>query len=285
MKRTLDFALGLGTPGTAGHRTVTVVRGEGQEARIIDRLVVFVPGDHDFHAVVETGRGDTAQVLEGLNVLPLRRLHVLRFDEPQVLPARVAQDQAEQVDPPPAFLGEVQRVDGIIHLSLDTGSGLEPLDPGRLEAWTQLTDTLTEDAVAAGVTAPPQFLPDPLDRDLRIAREQILNRLHVRIDQARAARPRSLQFRRHGSLLTLVLVLLQDRLDGLAGQLHLARHATHGLSAIPATNDLIANLGIHALPLLSLLAPRRARTSQGKAISAKKSSVCSATIRPCCTRC
>jgi len=43
LKRTFDFALGLGTPGTAGHRTVTVVRGEGQKTRIVDRLVIFVP--------------------------------------------------------------------------------------------------------------------------------------------------------------------------------------------------------------------------------------------------
>jgi len=68
----------------------------------------------------------------------------------------------------------------------------------------------------------------------------------VRIDQARAARPRGLQFRRHGVVLTFVLVPFQDRLDRLAGDLQVPRRTADRLTAIPAANDLIAELGIHA---------------------------------------
>jgi hypothetical protein len=147
------------------------VGGESQKARVVDGLIVFVPRDHDLHAIVQAGRRDTAQVFEGPDVLPLSRLHVLRFDEPQVLAARVAEDQAEQVDPPPPLLREVQRVHGVIHLGLHTGPRLEAFDPGRLRLRTQLGHTLAENAVASRVALFLQFFPDPPDGDLRVPRE------------------------------------------------------------------------------------------------------------------
>jgi hypothetical protein len=250
LEGTFDFAFGLRTPGAAGHRPVAVVRGEGQETRIVDGLIVFVPRDHDFHAVVQAGRRDTAQVFEGPDVLPLGRLHVLRFDEPQVLAARVAEDQAEQVDPPPTFLREVQRIAGVVHLGLHAGAGLEPLGPRRLGLRTQLGDTLAEDTVAPRVTVSLQFFLDPANRDLGIPREEILNPFHVRIDQTPALRWWSLQLGRHGALLALQLVQFQCVLHRLAGDLQLAGHATHRLTAVPTANDLVADFGIHVLRLL-----------------------------------
>ena len=55
---------------------------------------------------------------EGAHVLAQGGREVLGLDEPQVLAARVAQDVAEQSDAPPALGGEVDVVDGVIHLGL-----------------------------------------------------------------------------------------------------------------------------------------------------------------------
>jgi hypothetical protein len=51
-------------------------------------------------------------------------------------------------------------------------------------------------------------------------------------------------------LLTLLFVLIQDGPDRLAGDLHITGHATHRLPAVPAANDLVADLGIHVFRFL-----------------------------------
>ena len=68
LKRPLHFAFRLGTVRPAGPWLKTVVWGEGQKARVVDRLVTVVTGHHDLHVVVQTGAGQTLQVIEGANV-------------------------------------------------------------------------------------------------------------------------------------------------------------------------------------------------------------------------
>ena len=76
---------------------------ERQEPRVVDRLVAVVTAHHDFHVVIKTSRRDSAQVLEGADVLADGRGEILALDEVEILPARVAQHIAEGVDPAASF--------------------------------------------------------------------------------------------------------------------------------------------------------------------------------------
>ena len=80
------------------------MRRERQEPRVVDRLVAVVTADDDFHVVIETCRRDSAQVLEGADVLADGRGEVLGFDEVEVLPPRVTQHVAEGVDAAASFV-------------------------------------------------------------------------------------------------------------------------------------------------------------------------------------
>ena len=113
-----DFALGLRPANAAGLRPEAVVRGEGEELGVVERAVGVMPQHHRFEVVVQADAGDAAQVMEGMHVLAQRRRQVHRLDEAQVLPPRVAEQVAEQVDAPAAFAREVDVVDAIVHLCL-----------------------------------------------------------------------------------------------------------------------------------------------------------------------
>ena len=99
---------------------------ERQEPRVVDRVVAVVAADHDFHVVIEACRRDPAQVLEGADVLADGRGEVLRLDEVEVLPPRVAQHVAEGVHAAAAFVAEIEIIRGVIHLCLMPRGGLEP---------------------------------------------------------------------------------------------------------------------------------------------------------------
>jgi hypothetical protein len=58
--------------------------GEGQEARIVDRLVVLVTLHHHLEVVVQAGGGHAAQVRESSAVRPQRRVEVLAGDKAQI---------------------------------------------------------------------------------------------------------------------------------------------------------------------------------------------------------
>src|SRR5512135_794698 len=88
----------LRPPGPACDRSETVVGGEGQEPRVVNRHVVLVAGHHDFHIIIQAGCGYTAQMGEGAHVLVQGSRHVLGLDESQILASRVAQDITEQRD-------------------------------------------------------------------------------------------------------------------------------------------------------------------------------------------
>ena len=148
MERPLHFAFGLWPATPTGHRPETVVRGEGQEAGVVDRFVVFVAGHHDLHVVVETCGCHAAQVFEGPHVLSDRGLHVGGGREAQVLPPRIAQHVTEQVHFAATFLSEVQRVDGVVHLSLDPGTGLKTLHRRPAKLGSQLFHPLAKNRIA-----------------------------------------------------------------------------------------------------------------------------------------
>ena len=93
------LSFGLGPSHPAGNRPKSIVGRERQKPRVVDRLVAVMASDDDFHVVIKTGRRDAAHVLEGADVLADGRGEVLTLDEMKILPARVAQDIAECVNP------------------------------------------------------------------------------------------------------------------------------------------------------------------------------------------
>ena len=183
VKRPFHLALCLWPPRTAGHGPITVVRGEGQEPRVVDRLVVFVAGHHDLHVVVQAGGRHSAQVLEGPHVLADRGGEVLILREAQILTPRPGQNVAEQINPPPTVQNEVQIVLGVIHLGLLAGTGLKTLNqrPSRLR--TPPPQMIPDDRILARKAAACQFLEHPHGGDVRIAGQQFLHRLLVIVQQ------------------------------------------------------------------------------------------------------
>ena len=106
LKRSFHFTFRLGTMRPAGPGLKAVMRGEGQKARVVDRLIPVITGHHDLHVVVQTGGGGTLQVVEGAHVFPDGGGKVLRFHEAHVLAARVTQYVTEGMHAAPAFGGE-----------------------------------------------------------------------------------------------------------------------------------------------------------------------------------
>src|SRR5271170_1300983 len=92
VKAPFRLAFGLRAAWQAGPRFVAVVRGEGQEARVVERTILVVTQDNYLHVVVQAGGRTSAEVVEGADVLADRGDEVLRLDESHVGPPRVAQD-------------------------------------------------------------------------------------------------------------------------------------------------------------------------------------------------
>ena len=67
--------------GTTSPGLKAVVRGEGQKAGVINRLVAVISGHHDFHVVVQTGGCQPAEILKRADVLPDGGGKVLRLDK------------------------------------------------------------------------------------------------------------------------------------------------------------------------------------------------------------
>ena len=183
-----DLALGLGAPRQAGPRLEAVVRGKGQKARIVQWPVLVVLQHHDLHVVVEADRGHAAKIREGADVLANRGGKVLRLDERQVRTPRVAQHIAEQVNSPPAFLGEIDVVGAVIHLGLLTHGRLEADHRRARGLHAQLPYPFTHHGVADGKAAGTQLLVHPHRRHVRVTLQQLHQEAFVLIEPARASR-------------------------------------------------------------------------------------------------
>src|SRR6185295_14120930 len=126
-KRSLDLSLRLRPMRTASPWLKAIMRGEGEKASVVDRLIAIIAGDHDFHVVVETGGSQAAEILEGADVFANGGGKVLSLHESQVLAARIPQQVAESVHTAPAFRCKRDLVRRVIHLCLHTRSCLEAL--------------------------------------------------------------------------------------------------------------------------------------------------------------
>ena len=118
----------LGPPRPASARPESVMGGEGQKPRVVERLPSFPAVDHGLHVVVQTGGRHASQVLECPDVLAQERLEILSLREVQVLTPGVTQQIAKEIDPARPFRRKVDRVHRPIHLGLDSGTCLETLD-------------------------------------------------------------------------------------------------------------------------------------------------------------
>jgi hypothetical protein len=58
--------------GTTGPGLITVMRSEGEEAGVVDRLLAVIASHHDIHVVVETSGAQAAEILESTHVFPDR---------------------------------------------------------------------------------------------------------------------------------------------------------------------------------------------------------------------
>ncbi len=88
------------------------------------------------------------------------------------------------IHPAAAFAREVEVVGAVIHLCLKTWGCLEADDRFTRQSRPQFKHSLANDAPTASEPLEPQFLEDALDGDLRIALQQLLDRVVEGIDQA-----------------------------------------------------------------------------------------------------
>ena len=123
-------------------------------------------------------------MLEGSQVLAQGGRHVLGLDEAEVLSTRVAQDVAEQIDAALALAGEVEVVDGVIHLSLGTRRRLEADHRQRRRSGTQRAQPLADHGIPARETALTELLQEPHGGQIGISTQQFVYERKKRIETA-----------------------------------------------------------------------------------------------------
>jgi hypothetical protein len=237
----LHFSFGLRPPGPAGDRSETVVGGEGQEPRVVNRHVILVAGHHDFHIIMQACCGHTAQMGEGARVLAQGGRQILGLDESQILAARVAQDVAEQRDAAAALGGEVDVMDGVVHLGLGSRRRLEADHGSRRRPGTQFGEPLADHGIAAGESPLPQFLEQPHGSQFGIASQQFLDDRLVRVEPPRPPP----QTRSVGIAGSLGVDLGHDLADGVPRQSQVAGDLPDRGAGRPPADDLIALLFVH----------------------------------------
>ena len=262
VERPLHFPLRGRMARPASSWSITVVRGESQKAGVVNRQIRLVTGHHDLHIVVQANGRHAAQMLEGLHVLADCGGEVLTFGEAQVLPPRIRQDITEEIDPPAAFLREVQVVLGIVHLCLHPRRRFKAFDQGPFRLRTQPGHSFFENGVAALKAAGSQFLQHADGGDARIATKQLTHHVFVVVQQALAlllglGKRRSRRLAVAGSMMAC-----QRPPHPLAADLQIAGDAPCRLAFAVTLHDLVRQFLIH-----------------GRCNSCKKSSVNSATLR------
>ena len=215
------------------------MRGEGQKAWIVQRLAVLPAQHHHLLIVVQTGRGHASQVGESADVFAHRRLEVHAFHPAQIGSPREAQDVAEQVHAPPAFLREVQIVDAVIGLGLGRWTGLEAYHRSLGRPRPQGTHSAPDLLVAAAKALGTQLLPAASRRELRMTLQQLAQRRFIGVDGA-LTRRRRLQFTRHVSLSTLLAHRRQHPSHRAPRHAQLAGNMPLRLTLLPTLHDVMA---------------------------------------------
>ena len=239
----LDLTLGLWPPTPTGHRPEAVVSGERQEAGVVDRLAVLVTGHHRFHVVVQAGGSHAVHVLEGVDVLADRGFQVGRRRESQILPAGVPQHVAEKIHLAAPLLGEIQRVNGPVHLSLESGTRFKAFHRRPRALLSQLLHADAENGITARIALTAKFFQKPNDADVRIPRQKVLQCFLIGIHHARPSSTGRRQCRL--SRRPLLLVLGNDLGHGLPRDVQVAGDIAARLPAVPTPENLVLRFVAH----------------------------------------
>ena len=195
-KRPFALALRLRAARSARPRSVAVMEREGEEPGVVDGLRTVPALDDDFHIVVEADGRGAAKMLEGPHMLADRRREILRLDKPEIAPSRVAEDVAERVHAPAAFLGERDLEGRVVHLRLDSGARLEAHDGCTRRLRPQRPQAVLHDGVAAGEALGPELLIQSHGGDIGIPLEQGADVIGIRVELAPSdAKPRQCRMR------------------------------------------------------------------------------------------
>ncbi len=249
-----DPRLVVGLPGPAGLGAKFVVAGEGQEARVVDRLLALPPEDDRLLAVVLARVGGAGKLVEGLDVPVDERVKVAALVEAEAPPRREAEDVGEGLHDgaaPAAEVDAVRRPVGLGHLA----GAMDRRGQARLGSRRRphRADMLLDRGVAAVVARALQLLEDALRRDVRVAREE-LGDAHAEVVELAGTR-RALGWRRERlvRLLTCLGMLREDLPDRVAADPERSSDRTAG-QALPAqghglVNELLAGgPGRHGTP-------------------------------------
>lgn len=172
-KTSFDPRFVVGVTGAARLRPKLVVGGEGEEARVVERLLPL-PAEHDgLLAVVLARAGGAAETLEALDVPVGEREGVSALVEPEALARRVAEHVREDLHGRARPVGEVDRVRRPVRLGHLAGR----VHRRRLRGFgafarPDLAHVRLDRGVAAGEAGRAQLLEDALTGDLRVACEQ-----------------------------------------------------------------------------------------------------------------
>ena len=141
--------------------------------------------DDHLHVVVQAGGRHAAQVLKGADVLADRGREVLALHEVEIQAAGVAQDVAEQVDAPPAFLSEVEVIGAVVHLRLGSRGCLKADHGLRRRLRSQASDPLADHRVAAAKAPGLQLFVDTDGGHVRVAFQELADEPFVFIEGTR----------------------------------------------------------------------------------------------------
>ena len=261
--------------------------GEGEEAPIVDRLVVLPAIDHDLHRVVQTAVRNAAEVLECPDVLSQRGREVLRLDEAEIASPRIAEHVAEGVDPLLASHRERDEVGRVVHLPLLAGGGLESLDGVMHRTRADASQEVLDDRVTALEATDPELLQQANPGQVRILLEQTVDVVFEGIKHALALER---HWRENQDAVTALLADVgQDTPDGLTRDLELPADAADRAARTTQPDNLVAQLLGHgslsvvknSTRLRSATAPalRQSWAKLGSS-AARSASVSSETPRP-----
>ena len=185
-KPAFHFALGLRPADAARLGFEAVVGGEGKEFRVVQGAIGVAAQDDRLEVVVQADARGTAEVMERMDVLAQRRNQVHRLDPAQVLPPRVGEQVAEQVDAAATFTHKVDVINAKIHLCLRLARSRSapPRRPARGRNSRRRCRTIVYRPAKPRTAAPARRL----DGQVRILGEQFLQQRLVGVEDAAARR-------------------------------------------------------------------------------------------------
>jgi hypothetical protein len=186
---TLDAGLGIGV-ATHGTRSIFVIGGKGQEARVVDGLLSFPAQHHGFLAVVRAGPCAALESREGVHVPVQERRQVDLSVQVDEFATRIDEHIREGLDLFLVTIGKGDLVRGPIALGHLPGTVLGRRETGlRARRRSESADRLLDGRVASDKALFQQRLEDTLCGDVGIASEDLDEASLIGIDLGGTGRP------------------------------------------------------------------------------------------------